>query len=125
MAMPSGYPLPGRARRGGVVTPTLATSKTDVLDALLDQLQERREYAFVAAPSAHRAARLAELYEREARVWSLLFEHSRSRIYWRAALSAEAYARAHARSWRTQAAALRSRFGRPAPLGGRREGWLP
>ncbi len=82
---------------------TLATSMIDVLDAVLDQLQKRRERAFAARPSARRASRLAELYEQEARLWSLLFERSQRRIQWRAALAAEAYARSCARAWRAQA----------------------
>jgi hypothetical protein len=86
---------------------TLATSMTDVLDAVLDQLQKRRERALTAAPSVRRAARLAELYEQEARLWSLLFERSQRRIQWRAALSAEAHARSCARAWRSQAHAYR------------------
>lgn len=85
----------------------LATSMTDVFDALLDQLQERREHVLAGAPSAHRAARAAELYEQEARVWSLLFERSRRRLQWRSALAAEAYARSCARAWRVQADAYR------------------
>ena len=104
---------------------TLASSMTDVLDALLDQVQARRERALAAAPSAHRAACLAETYEQEARVWALLFERSRSRIHWRAALSAEAYARACARSWRAQAEAHGFRPARVRSGDGQREGWLP
>ena len=101
---------------------TLASSMTDVLDALLNEVLQRRERALAAAPSASRAACLALTYEQEARVWSLLFERSRSRIHWRAALSAEAHARACARSWRAQAEAHRLR---PAPVERQREGWLP
>jgi len=86
---------------------TLVGSIPDVLDALLDQLQRRREHVLAMAPCARRAIALAELYEREARVWSLLFERSRSRIQWRAALAAEAYARACARTWRGQVHAYR------------------
>ena len=59
------------------------------------------------APCAHRATALSELYEQEARLWSLLFERSQRRIQWRAALSAEAYARSCARAWRAQAQAYR------------------
>jgi len=81
----------------------LASSTTDVLDALLEQLQRRREQVLRAAPCATRAVRVAEFYEQEARVWSLLFEQSERRIEWRAALSAEAFARSCARAWRAEA----------------------
>ncbi len=86
----------------------LATSMIDILDALLEQLQRRRERVLRAVPGASRAVRLAELYEQEARVWSLLFERSQARIEWRAALSAEAHARSCARTWRARAHASRS-----------------
>jgi len=86
----------------------LATSMIDVLDALLEQLQRRRERVLRAVPGTSRAVRLAELYEQEARVFSLLFERSQTRIEWRAALSAEAHARSCARTWRAQANAYRS-----------------
>jgi len=97
---------------------TLAGSIPDVLDALLDHLQRRREHMLAAAPCAHRAIALAELYEREARVWSLLFERSRSRIQWRAALAAEAHARACARAWHAEAAARHRHARLPAPING-------
>jgi len=67
--------------------------------------------------------RIADLYEQEARVWSLLFERSRSRIHWRAALSAEAYARSCARGWRAQASA--HRWGTGAAQCGEQEGVCP
>lgn len=86
---------------------TLADSVPDVLDALLEQLQRRREHALAAAPCAHRATALVELYEQEARVWSLLFERSQRRLQWRAALAAEAHARSCARAWSAQAHAHR------------------
>jgi len=82
----------------------ISTSISGVLDRLLDQLQRRREHAMAEAPTASRSLRIAELYEQEARAWSLLFERSRSRIHWRAALNAEAYAKACARGWRSRAA---------------------
>jgi len=81
----------------------LASSMTEVLDALLEQLQRRREHIQRTAPGATRAVRVAELYEQEARVWSLLFERSETRIQWRAALAAEAYAWSCARAWRAEA----------------------
>jgi hypothetical protein len=83
---------------------TITTSATGALDTLLDQLQRLRERALADAPSAQRCLRIASLYEQEAHAWSLLFERSRSRLHWRAALGAEVYARACARSWRSRAA---------------------
>ncbi|MQA12830.1 MAG: hypothetical protein GEV09_01305 [Pseudonocardiaceae bacterium] len=82
----------------------ISTSVIGVLDTLVDQLQRLRECALADAPGARRSARIAELYEQEARAWLLLFERSRSRLHWRAALSAQAHARACARSWRSRAA---------------------
>ena len=102
---------------------TLANSINGVLDSLLEQLQRRREHVMAAAPTAHRAMRIADLYEQEARVWSLLFERSPSRIHWRAALSAEAYARSCARGWRAQASA--HRWGTGAAQCGEQEGVCP
>ena len=95
----------------------LAESMTDVLDALLEQLQRRRERVLSAVPGADRAARMAELYEQEARLWSLLFERSQTRIHWRAALLAEAYARSCTRAWRAQAHAYRCRTSTPTDGG--------
>ena len=93
---------------GARATTALAASIDDVLDAVLEQLQRRRQRAASAVEGAHRAARVAELYEQEARLWSLWFERSENRLQWRAALSAEAYARSCARGWRAQAHAYRS-----------------
>jgi len=89
-------------------TTTLDASIDDALDAVLEQLQRRRQRAASAVEGAHRAARVAELYEQEARLWSLWFERSENRLQWRAALSAEAYARSCARAWRARAQAYRS-----------------
>jgi len=91
------------AGSGDSAITTFAASIDDALDELLEKLQRRRQRAVSAAPGAHRAARVAELYEQEARLWSLLFERSERRLQWRAALAAEAYARSCARAWRTQA----------------------
>jgi len=91
--------------------PTITSANAavdDVLDPLLEELRRRRERVQRAARDANSAARVAELYEREARLWSLLFEHSESRLQWRAALGAETHARACARAWRVRAQAYRS-----------------
>lgn len=90
-------------------------STTGVLDLRLEQLRRRRERAMSGPPSAARSARIAEIYEREARVWSLLFERSSSRLRWRAALSAEAHARACAWAWRQETTAQRCGGDQPSP----------
>ncbi|MPZ67347.1 MAG: hypothetical protein GEU83_18205 [Pseudonocardiaceae bacterium] len=75
------------------------------IDAALEQVQRHRERALTETAGPRRAALIAELYEREARLWSALFSHTRIRVHWRAALAAEAYARQRARSWRRAAEA--------------------
>ncbi len=77
---------------------------TAQLDGALDVLMGERERLMTEHPSATRAAKLARLYELEARLWTTLFERTRTRLQWRAALAAEAYARQHARQWRVRAA---------------------
>jgi hypothetical protein len=69
------------------------------IDAALEQVQRQRERALAETAGARRCVLVAELYEREARLWAALFEHTRVRVYWRAALAAEAYARQRARWW--------------------------
>lgn len=78
-------------------------SLTGQLDGALDVLVVQREQLMAEVPSFDRAVGLARVFELEARLWSTLFEHSRSRVQWRAALAAEAYARACARHWRRRA----------------------
>lgn len=77
---------------------------TAQLDCALDALVGKRERLMADHPSVVRAMKLARLYELEARLWATLFEHTtRSRVQWRAALAAEAYARQLARHWRNRA----------------------
>jgi hypothetical protein len=83
-------------------------SVTKQIDEALDQVQKDRERVLAADPGAERSNRMADLYEIEARCWSVLFEHSRIRLHWRAALSAHEHARQSARRWRLDAAAQRS-----------------
>lgn len=73
------------------------------IDAALEQVQRHRERALAETSGPRRCVLIAELYEREARLWSALFAHTRIRVHWRAALAAEAYARQCARSWRRAA----------------------
>lgn len=85
------------------MTTTNELPLTAQLDGALDVLVRQREQLMAQRPSVERAVGLARLYELEARLWSTLFEHSRSRVQWRAALAAEAYARSCARHWRRRA----------------------
>jgi hypothetical protein len=90
------------------------------LDAQLDDVQRRRERVMAQPPFPGRAAWIAELYHQEAQVWSLLFERSRSRLSWRAALAAEGYARHCAHVWLGRADAVGADFvwEPPGPEGG-------
>lgn len=85
------------------MTATNERPMTAQLDGALDVLVGQREQLMAERPSVNRAVQLAQLYELEARVWSTLFKHSRSRVQWRAALAAKAYARACARQWHRRA----------------------
>lgn len=85
------------------MTATTQRPITAQLDAALDVLVVQREQLMAQRPSVDRAVGLARVFELEARLWSTLFEQSRSRVQWRAALAAEAYARLCARHWRRRA----------------------
>ncbi|MGH3804420.1 MAG: hypothetical protein ACRDTD_30635 [Pseudonocardiaceae bacterium] len=73
------------------------------LDAALDRLHRKRERLSREPGTVEVSLRLARLYQLEARLWSVLFERARVRLYWRAALAAEAHARDCARYWRDHA----------------------
>ncbi len=75
------------------------------IDEALDQVQRHRERVLAEAPGVERSTRIAALYEREACLWSALFEFTRTRVYWRAALAAEIRARQLAWQWRRHAIA--------------------
>lgn len=83
----------------------IETTCTVDLDAALDAIVREREWAIASMTGLDQAVRLAELYQVEARLWSTLFEHVRVRMYWRAALAAEAHARIRASHWRNVAVA--------------------
>ena len=74
------------------------------LDSALEQLLRRREQSERAEPGPDRSMQIARLYDIEARLWSVTFESTGVRLYWRAALAAEAHARGQAERWRRQAA---------------------
>ena len=80
-----------------------STTLSERIDAVLDQLQSGREYAMARLVGPERAVRMATLYELEARCWASLFECTRTRVYWRAALAAEVGAHRLARHWRRRA----------------------
>jgi hypothetical protein len=66
------------------------------LDEVVDRLARQRDELLGDEFAPDRAARLAAVFESEARAWSQLFELSSLRLVWRAALAAEAGARANA-----------------------------
>ncbi len=69
------------------------------LDEVVDRLARQRDELLGDEFAPDRAARLAAVFEAEARAWSQLFELSSLRLVWRAALAAEAGARANAALW--------------------------
>lgn len=73
------------------------------IDAALDELQKDREHVLASFAGSERCARMAALYQLEAQCWSALFECTRVRVHWRAALAAEIGARRLARHWRHRA----------------------
>lgn len=74
------------------------------LDVALDRLRCQLEQLTREPASAARSLKIARLYQLEARLWSVLFERARHRLYWRAALAAEARARECARYWSARSA---------------------
>ena len=80
------------------------SSVFDHLDEVVDRLAIMRDGLLADESAPDRAARLAAVFESEARAWSQLFELSSLRLVWRAALAAEAGARANAALWACRAA---------------------
>ena len=74
------------------------------LDQAVDRLVSLRDDLLADESAPDRAARLAAVFESEARAWSQLFELSSLRLVWRAALAAEAGARANSALWAQRAA---------------------
>ena len=74
------------------------------LDQAVDRLAALRDQLLADECAPDRAARLAAVFESEARAWSQVFELSSLRLVWRAALAAEAGARANAALWAARAA---------------------
>ena len=88
------------------------------LDEVLTRVTHLRDELLADPTAVNRSARLAAAFESEARTWSQLFELSSLRLVWRAALAAEAGARANAALWSRRAAWERAGG---APV----EGWAP
>lgn len=78
------------------------------LDEALERVIRLREQLLADPLAEARAERLALLFESEARAWSQLFELTRLRPVWRAALAAELLARQQAAQWRERAAVERA-----------------
>jgi hypothetical protein len=74
------------------------------LDEVLVRVTRMRDELLADPFAVDRAARLAVVFESEARVWSQLYELSSVRLVWRSALAAEASARVNAACWARQAA---------------------
>ena len=72
---------------------------TELIDQALDRvLNEQRRVARLLARGA-KCRQLSALYEREARLWTLLARHNAHRVYWRAATEARCAARDRAREY--------------------------
>ena len=74
------------------------------LDQAVQRLAVLRDELLADPYAVDRAARLAAVFESEARAWSQVYEISHLRLVWRAALAAEAGARANAALWTRRAA---------------------
>lgn len=74
------------------------------LDEVVQRLAGLRDELLADERAPDRSARLAAVFDAEAEAWSQLFELASLRLVWRAALAAEAGARANASRWSAQAA---------------------
>ena len=71
----------------------------ELIDQALDRvLNEQHRAARLLARGA-KCRQLSALYEREARLWTLLARHTADRVYWRAATEARCAARDRAREY--------------------------
>ena len=73
------------------------------LDGVVERLSGLRDELLADECAPDRTARLAAVFAAEAVAWSQLYELSSLRLVWRAALGAEAGARAHAALWALRA----------------------
>ena len=94
------------------------------LDQAVQRLAVLRDELLADEDAPDRAARLAVVFTCEAQAWSQVYELAHLRLIWRAALAAEAGARANAAQWARRAAAERA-GGAAAELGRRSGGCAP
>jgi hypothetical protein len=73
------------------------------LDQAVQRLALLRDELLADKSAPDRAARLAAVFESEACAWSQVYELAHLRLVWRAALAAEAGARANATIWARRA----------------------
>jgi hypothetical protein len=78
------------------------------LDQAVQRLAVLRDELLADEDAPDRAARLAVVFATEAQAWSQVYELAHLRLIWRAALAAEAGARANAALWARRAAADRA-----------------
>ena len=78
------------------------------LDGVVERLASARDALLADKSAPNRSARLAAVFEAEARAWSQVYELAHLRLIWRAALAAEAGARANAARWTRRAVAERA-----------------
>jgi hypothetical protein len=78
------------------------------LDEVVSRLAVMRDELLADEFAPDRAARLAAVFDAEARAWSQLFELSSLRLVWRAALAAEAGARINSAMWARRAVGERT-----------------
>lgn len=69
-------------------------------EAALDRLTDKRNQLAATADDEATRLRVAELWDRTARWWNVLFHHSRHRLCWMAALGAYHDAQHNADMWR-------------------------
>jgi len=69
------------------------------LDEVIQRLARIRDGLLGDGTASDRAARLASMFAAEAEAWSQVYELAHLRLIWRAALAAEAGARANAALW--------------------------
>jgi hypothetical protein len=74
------------------------------LDEAVERLARLRDELLADDFAPDRPARLAAVFAAEAEAWSQVYELSSLRLVWRAALAAEAGARANAALWACRAA---------------------
>ena len=69
------------------------------VNAALDRLRAEQRRACQLLADAPKCQRLSALYEQEARLWTLLVQHTAEPVYCRAAIEAECTARGRAREY--------------------------